>query len=161
MTVILLLGITMALVGIGLATWAARHYRRNGAQFTDASKRWNKTKATVLDARLVERERTDSNDNSNTVYEPRLRYSYTVGTDVREGDRINLCAGLCFYDPGRAKQWLAAHVTGATIELWYDPLEPANSACTLDKPNLLGAIFTGAAGLSVTAIGIWMFFNIH
>ncbi len=161
MNTLIFMSIAMLLVGVGVATWGVRHHRRNGLQYADASTRWHKTQGTVLDARIVERERTDSNDNSYTGYDPRLRYRYAIGADVREGERINLCNPLSFSDPERAERWLAAHAPGAPIEIWYDPTQPANCACTLDKPNLFGAIVTVAVGLGVAALGVWMVFNLR
>lgn len=161
MTTLIIMSIAMLLVGVGVATWGARHYRRNGQQYADASARWHKTQGTVLDSRILERERTDSNDNSYTVYEPRLRYSYAIGADAQEGERINLCNPLSFSDPARAEQWLTAHAPGSSVEIWYDPSQPATSACTLDKPNLFGAIITVAAGVGVAAMGIWVLLNLR
>lgn len=161
MATIWFMGIAMALVGLGVAGWAVRHYRRNGAHYNDAVARWSKVRGRVLDARLVERESTDSNDTVSTVYEPRIRYSYTVGTELREGERINLCNVLTFHDGGRAEQWLAAHPADTPIEIWFDPSQPEHSACTLDKPNLISALFTGVAGIGVLALGIWLLFNIR
>ena len=161
MSALIFMSIAMLLVGVGLSAWGVRHYRRNGQQYTDASTRWHKTQGTVLDARMVERERTDSNDNSYTVYDPRLRYSYAIGGEVCEGERINLCNPLSFSDPARAEQWLAAHAPGASVEIWYDPTQPVRCARTLDKPNLFGAIVTVALGLGVAALGTWLVFNLR
>jgi hypothetical protein len=158
MNTLLLLALGMALVGIFVAIWGARTYRRQGAQHADASARWKQARATVVDARIVERERSDSNDNDYTVYEPRLRYSYAVGGAAHEGERINLCSAESYSDPSKAGQWLAAHAPGMAIDIWYDPGRPGESACVLDKPSLFGAIVTVGVGVGLVGMAIWILF---
>jgi hypothetical protein len=161
MNTLLLLGLGLALVGIFVSVWGVRHYRRQGAQYSEASARWRKTGATILDSRIVERERSDSNDNSYTVYEPRLRYGYTASSRKHEGERIALCSTLNFSDPARAEQWLTTHAPGTSIEIWYDPARPQDCALVLDKPSLLTAGVSVVVGLGLALLGGWVILNLR
>jgi hypothetical protein len=139
--------------GVALAWWGVRNYRRLGRRHADAAARWVKGRATVIEARLLERERTDSNDNSFTYYEPRLRYSYAVDGVAHEGQRVALCGASHFNSQGPAEEWLERHSEGAEIDLWYDPSQPSDSAPVLDRPSLFGAIVTVIAGLMLVGLG--------
>lgn len=160
MDILLLMGIGLALLGAALAGWGALHHRKQGHRHADASARWHKTAGTVLDSRIVERSRSDNNDNDYTSYEPRLRYSYAIGTAAHEGERFNLCRPLSFADAARADQWLTLHAPGTAIDVWYDPASPADAACVIDKPSLFGAILTIAAGVGITLLGLWLLLNL-
>jgi hypothetical protein len=156
MTTLYLVAIAILLVGAGIAWWGWGNYKRQGAQHADASARWQKTQGTVVDARIIERERSDSNDNDYTVYEPRLRYSYVAGGGTHESERIALCSAPSYSDVDEAGRWLTAHAPGSKIDIWYDPAKPAESACTLDKPSLFGAIMTALVGVGLAGMGVWM-----
>jgi hypothetical protein len=153
MNVLHYLAIALALVGLPLAWWGVRNYRRQGERHADAIARWVKGAGTVIESRIIERERTSSsNDASYTSYEPRLHYRYAVeGIDL-EGTRVALCGSPSFNSQDRADEWLRAHPPGTAIDLWYDPANPADSAPTLDKPSLLSAIVTVFAGLFLVAM---------
>lgn len=160
MTTLYLVAIAIGLVGAAVAWWGWRNYKKQGVQHADATARWQRTQATVVDARIVERERSDSNDNDYTVYEPRLRYSYTAAGGTHESERINLCATASYNDLDEASKWLTAHAPGTKIDIWYDPAKPDDSACALDKPSLFGAIMTVVVGLGLVGMAVWMLFII-
>jgi hypothetical protein len=152
-----LAAVVLLLGGVALACWGVRNHRRLDRRYADAKGRWVKGSATVVEARILERERTDSNDNSYTYYEPRLRYSYAVDGVAHEGQRVALCGVPHFNSPGSADDWLARHGAGALIDLWYDPSQPSDSAPVLDRPSLFGAIVTVAAGLVLVGLGVMIF----
>lgn len=148
-----LLAAALIVVGLLLGIWGGRHYRHHGARHADARARWIRTTATVLDSRIVERERTDSNDNSYTVYEPRIRYGYTVDGQDLESEQLALCPPLSFASARQAEAWLSMHDVGSRIDMWYDPAQPLDSACALNKPSLLAAIATVLVGCGLVAAG--------
>ena len=148
--------IALLLIGAALAAWGVLHYRRLGRRHAEATSRWVKGCATVVEARVLERERTDSNDNSYVSYEPRLRYSYAVGGVTHEGQRVALCGAPNFSSEGPASEWLSRHQEGTAIDLWYDPDQPGESAPLLDRPSLFGAIVTVIAGLVLVGLGAMM-----
>jgi hypothetical protein len=156
MTILYVVAFGLLAGGGALAWWGIHHYRRLGRRFADASARWVKSQATVVEAGILERERTDSNDNSYTSYEPRLLYRYAVAGVALEGQSVALCGTPLFNSPAPAEAWLERHGTGAAIDLWYDPAQPSDSAPLLDRPSLFGAIVTVAVGLILVGIGAMM-----
>jgi len=134
-----------------------RNYRRLGRRYADAKVRWVKGGATVLEARLLERERSDSSGNSYTYYEPRLRYSYAAGGVALEGQSVALCGTPHFNSAGPADDWLRRHAAGAPIDLWYDPAQPSDSAPLLNRPSLFTAMVTVLAGLILLGLGVMIF----
>ncbi|WP_225421612.1 DUF3592 domain-containing protein [Sphingomonas parva] len=156
MHILHLVAIALLLVGAALGTWGVRNYRRLDRRYADATARWVKGSATVVEARILERERTDSNDNSYTYYEPRLRYHYAVEGVAHEGQRVALCGVPHFNSPGPAEDWLGRHGAGAQIDLWYDPAQPGDSAPVLDRPSLFAALITVVAGVFMIGVGAMM-----
>lgn len=150
---LILLGITLALVGIAIGGWGLQSFRAQSARYTDARARWTKASATVLDSRILEREQSNSDGHDYTYYEPRLRYRYSVGGTAYEGNRLTLGAPLTFSLADRAEEWLREHAPATAIELFYDPAQPQDSSCTLDKPSLFGAIIRIAVGTGLALIG--------
>jgi hypothetical protein len=150
---LILLGIALAFVGIALGGWGLQSFRGQSARYTDARARWIKTSATVIDSRILEREQSHSDGHGYTYYEPRLRYRYNVGGVDHEGDRLTLGAPPTFSLADRAEDWLCAHAPGMVIDLCYDPAQPQDSSCTLDKPSLFGAVIRIAVGAGLAAMG--------
>ena len=144
----------LVLVGIPLALWGVHNYRRQGARYADANARCFKGSATVVEARVLERERTGNDNSSYTYYEPRLHYRYAVDGADLEGNRVALCGASHFSSPARAEAWRQTHLPGAIIDLWYDPARPSDSAPVLDRPSLFGAIVTVIAGLALAAMSV-------
>lgn len=144
--------IALLLIGAALAAWGVLRYRRLGRRHAEATSRWIKGSATVIEARVLERERTDSNDHSYVSYEPRLRYSYAVSGVTHEGQQVALCGAPTFNSEGPASEWLSRHQEGTAIDVWYDPAQPSESAPLLDRPSLLGATVTVIAGLVLAGL---------
>lgn len=150
---LILLGIALAIIGIALGGWGLQNFHTQRARYTDARARWIKASATVIDSRILEREQSNSDGHGYTYYEPRLRYRYSVGGTAYEGDRLTLGAPLTFSLADRAEDWLRAHAPGMAIDLCYDPAQPQDSSCTLDKPSLFGAVIRIALGAGLAAMG--------
>lgn len=151
----------LILIGAPIAWFGIHRYRKHGRRYRNARAHWVQTRAEVIDARLVDRESTDSDGDSTTWYEPQLRYRYTVADQSFEGDRTALCSGLRFSLEPPAQQWLLAHSPGEVIDLWYDPINPLDSAPVLDRPSLftatmmaiVGGGFAGLGALLLTGLG--------
>lgn len=153
MDIFLAIGLVLALVGAPLAWFGIQQYRKQGARYAKATATWVKALATVIDARLVDRESSNSDGDSNTWYEPRLHYRYAVGGAEFEGDRTALCATPQFSLFDTAQKWLLAHSPGKEIDLWYDPANPSDSAPVLDKPSLFRAIVMVVVGVGFVIFG--------
>lgn len=156
MEVFIAIGIVLVVIGVPLAWYGVHRHRKQGERHSRASSSWTKTRATVVDARLVDRESTDSDGDSTTWYEPQLRYRYQAGARELEGQRAALCNTPKFWAFDAAQKWLLAHSPGTEIDLWYDPQNPEDSAPLLDKPSLFSAIIMVAVGAGFTIFGVAM-----
>lgn len=156
MEIFIAIGAGWILIGIPLASYGIHRRRKQGAAYADASVRWVHTRATVIDARLIERESSDSDGDTSSCYEPHLRYRYCVGDRTLDGQRAALCNTPRFWMPDAAEKWLLAHAPGAEIDLWYDPDRPEDSAALLDKPGLAGAAATVGVGVGFVLLGAAM-----
>ncbi|HEX8301490.1 DUF3592 domain-containing protein [Sphingomonas sp.] len=147
------IGLGLALIGVPLACYGVHSYRNHAERYGKATANWTKTTATVIDARLVDRETTDSDGDSTTSYEPRLQYRYSVAGAEFGGNRTALCATPQFSLFETAQQWLLAHSPGKEIDLWYDPAHPDDSAPLLDRPSLFGAVTMVLVGSGFVIFG--------
>lgn len=146
-------GSALAAVG-GLLAWYGIHtYRRLTSLYAVAANSWQKTSATVIDARLVDHEETNSEGYDTTWYEPRLLYSYAVEGAEFEGQQTALGTALRFSVFEPAQKWLLAHAPGTVIDLWYDPSSPSNSTPRIDKTGVGGAIMTTGMGVAFLLFG--------
>ena len=151
MDILVAVAIGFALIGIPLAWYGIHSYRKNGARYARANASWVKTKATVLDARLEERESTDSDGDSTTWYDPKLHYRFVVGERAFEGTKTALCTPLTFWLEDLAQKWLGENAPGNGIDIWYDPEHPEDNAPLLDKPSLFSASITVFVGMGFLA----------
>lgn len=145
------IGLGLALVGAPLAWYGIHSHRKQSARYGKATSTWAKTRAMVIDARLVDRETTDSDGDSCTWYEPRLQYRYSVAGAELDGNRTALCVTPQFPLFETAQQWLLAHSPGKEIDLWYDPARPEDSTPSLDRPSLFRAITMVIVGIGFLA----------
>ena len=160
MDIFIAIGLGLALVGAPLAWYGIHSYRKQGMRYASALSGWTKTAATVIDARLVDREIRDREGDSSLCYEPRLHYRYSVGGAEFDGKRTALCAAPLFTLLETAQQWLLAHSPGKEIDLWYDPAHPEDSTPLLDRPSLFRAIATVVVGTGFMVVGGAMMLHI-
>lgn len=153
MDIFIAIGLGLALVGGALAWYGVHSYRKQGRRYASAKSSWAKTAATVIDARLVDRETSDRDGDSSLCYEPRLHYRYSVAGAEFEGNRTALCVTPLFSLFETAQQWLLAHSPGKEIDLWYDPERPDDSAPLLDQPSLFRATMMVVVGAGFMIFG--------
>ncbi|RYD90180.1 MAG: DUF3592 domain-containing protein [Sphingomonadales bacterium] len=153
MDIFIAIGLGLALVGAPLAWYGVHSYRKQGERYAGALSGWAKTAATVIDARLVDREIRDREGDSSLCYEPRLHYRYSVAGAELDGKNTALCVPPLFTLFETAQQWLLAHSPGREIDLWYDPAHPEDSTPLLDKPSLFRAMAMLAVGTGFMAFG--------
>ncbi|WP_066798826.1 DUF3592 domain-containing protein [Sphingomonas soli] len=153
MDIFITIGLGLALVGAPLAWYGIHSYRKHGRRYASALSGWTKTAATVIDARLIDREMRDSQGDSSLCYEPRLHYRYSVSGAELEGKATALCVTPLFTLFDTAQQWLLAHAPGKQIDLWYDPARPEDSTPLLDKPSALRTTAMVAVGIVFMVFG--------
>lgn len=151
-----LIGLLLFATGVLLAWYGLNAHRRHGGRYATALASWARTEAVVTDARLIDHEHTDSDGDSVTWYEGRLRYRYSAGGAEHEGTRAALSARRTFHAFAPAQRWLVDHSPGTTIEAWFDPENPADSAPYLDKPSVLKTGVTVFAGATFVVVALAM-----
>jgi hypothetical protein len=103
--------VVVAVVGAALFTRARR----------PSVPEWSRTKGTVLSATLQVGAGGPSPSESPLVF-----YAYQVNGEVFRGQRVRLQQR-----PGNASSVIARYPAGASVVVYYDPSDPANSALEL------------------------------
>ena len=117
-----------------------------------AMRRWQHTQGTVVTAEM-RRSKQKTHDGC-LLYDPVLRYSYTVGGHTFEGSRFtHQAAGK---DAGRATQFIARLAQGAALPVYYHPLNPAEAVVQpLAWQGSAMAALSSALLLVVLAVFLW------
>ena len=145
----------LLLLGLALAVFGLVYYRRGSARFA-AAKSWVETKGTIMSSAITTHTQT-ANDMVSTSYRAQAAYRYQAAGAEREGKRVFLCARTDWNSEKQAQAWLAANPVGATVPVWFDPGNPADSALTLNKPSLVAAIVLTTVGVAATIIALFLF----
>lgn len=112
----------LLLLGAVLALSAFIYFLR---RFSTAwsMRRWQHTRGTVVTAEM-RRSKQKTHDGC-LLYDPVLRYSYSVGGRTFEGSRYShQTAGK---DAGRATQFIARLTQGSEVPVYYHPHNPAEA----------------------------------
>jgi hypothetical protein len=136
-TVMLATGAVFALVGFGFASSTVRQRRRAG----EAAK-WPTASAEVISSEVVEETSRDSDGHLETHYMPRVWYSYEAGGQSHKSDRIRF-ASLYYGTHRKAAKKAAEYPAGRTIQVRYDPADPASATIETVKPSALTIVFGG------------------
>lgn len=142
---------TMLLLGTALALFAFIHFLR---RFSTAwsMRGWRQTQGRVLTAEM--RRGKTKNSDGCLLYDPVLRYSYTVGDHTFEGCRythpaVRNAAGL-------TTQFITRLTQGVEVPVYYHPCNPSEAVV---RPlswqgSALGA-FSCALLLVLLTVGFW------
>jgi hypothetical protein len=130
-----------------------------------SSANWPTAAGTVTNSEVIESENTETDDKgrqtTNTEYRVDIRFSYKV--DGREFHSSNWKWGwtAIYRDPGKPQAIVAAHPAGKTVQVFYDPndpatavLEPANRQGTFVQ--LFVSMVFGLGGLFTFWVFTWL-----
>jgi hypothetical protein len=103
--------VVVALVGVALITRARR----------PSAVQWSRTKGTVLSATVQL-----GTSGPSPMESPLVFYTYQVNGEAFRGHRVRLQQR-----PGAASSIIARYPAGSSVVVYYDPLDPSNSALEL------------------------------
>jgi hypothetical protein len=92
-----------------------------------ASRNWHQTTGTVLLADVQGRRSSDSHGGYSTSYYPVVLYQYEVDGRTYQGERISFGMPVGRGSPRAVMQRLAPYTPGASVPVYYDPMNPAEA----------------------------------
>ena len=113
---------------------------------------WPSTQGKITDS-YIQRETSHSRNGTSTSYEPKVKYTYTVGGQTFEGHKIGFGVQVSGGEDEAAKA-LKPYPVGAACTVYYGPRNPAVSVLERKVINPGWTLFfaflclaTGAGGL--------------
>jgi len=137
------------LLGVALLVVAGRNERKAAE-----SRTWPTAQGRIVESRMIESTSTDSDGMTSTSYKPSIRYTYKVGGKEHEGDRLNRGMNLA-YDLGTARRIIGRYPQEATVDVFYNPSAPAESALETKAQGgtIMRTIGVVMAGIGVLCLG--------
>jgi Protein of unknown function (DUF3592) len=123
------------------------------------SAKWPTAAGTIMDSEVVESQNKETDDKGretvNTEYRVDIRFSYKVGS--REFHSSNWKWGwtAIYADREKPEAIVAAYPVGKSVQVFYDPNEPATAV--LEPPNPQGTFVQLVFSLVFGAGGLLMF----
>jgi hypothetical protein len=148
---ILIVGCVFVLVGAPFIWLALRRFRRDGV-----SARWPRAEGAVTAASLTSSRHRVTDQRTGlhsyqTMYTPKVRYTYRVGDEDLEGTSIALAVDDVAMSETAAKTILERYRTGTQVSVLYDPADPKTAH--LEVRRSVGAIILLCFGALWIAIG--------
>jgi len=140
--------------GVGVMLLVIRHREQKKAKESES---WPIAKGTVTNAYL------GVMDDSGAPYFPVVEYTYAVGDQVFQGNRIYFGPVIYQKFSQPVEELLAHYEIGSEVKVYYNPQKPKEAVlmCRLSKPKLgliVPIILLIAAGLILllmAAVSIW------
>lgn len=138
-TFMLIVFAPFVLAGVGLLVYGLR--QRNKAK---AAGTWPTTDGSLVSAQ-VERHAYKSKYGPNVWYNPKIEYSYSVGSTGYTSHRISF-GSPSFNTKEGAESFLRQFATGNAIPIHYDPANPKSAVLVPGQaPHSLGLTLAGTA----------------
>lgn len=115
-------GLIFSAVGLGTLIGSAATIRT-----ALSSREWPSVPGEVISANVISYRDSDG----DTMYRPRVVYRYELGGVTYESDRVNLSGSMATSGTRAAEKTVAAYPPGSTVEVYYDPANPAS--CLLQR----------------------------
>ncbi|OYW77428.1 MAG: hypothetical protein B7Z37_04100 [Verrucomicrobia bacterium 12-59-8] len=141
----------IALLGATLALFAFIYFLR---RFSTAwsMRNWQRTQGSVVTAEM--RRGKKKSPDGCLLYDPVLRYSYTVGEHTFEGSRFTHQA--VSNAANQTTQFIARLTQGSEVPVYYHPLNPAEAVVQpLSWQGSAMAALTSALLLVMLAAALW------
>ena len=130
-------------VGVGLLIFG--FVQRKKAKLTET---WPIASGAIVSAKLDQHTRTERRDGHNytsTSYNPVVEYTYQIGLQTYQGNRIFPGATMS-YDLGTAQGIVNRYQPGMAINVHYDPADPTRAVLETQSKGgnlffILGAVF--------------------
>ena len=130
-------------VGVGLLLFG--FVQRRKAKLTET---WPTASGTIVSARLDQHTRTERRDGhsyTSTSYNPVVEYTYQIGQQTYQGNRIFAGATMS-YDLGTAQGIINRYQPGMAVYVHYDPANPTQAVLETQSKGgnlffIMGAVF--------------------
>lgn len=144
----ILVFVILLLFGIG---WLVFTFQ--GMQLAEESAAWPSVEGEV-DRTWIETERREDPDgDTETYYEPFVRYSYQVEGVSYTADRIDFGAKRSYGSRSSANNYLNDYPVGKQVEVFYNPDNPNQAVLVREARGATGSIIAGAAVILVSLVG--------
>ncbi len=155
----LLLGGIFVVLGIALLIFGSRERKK-----AKAAAAWPTVNGTIASSRLDQSTRTERREGrsyTHTSYKPVVEYSYAIGGQTYQGNRIFPGATMS-YDQGTAQNIVNRYQPGSTATVHYDPANPAMAVLEIKAKGgnlffIMGIVFA-SLGLVGCCIGVVLLF---
>ncbi len=140
----LVCGLGAALIIAGHLTWRAGR----------ATRSYTRTRGRVVRAEVEESRRTS--EEGGARFRPIVRYAFEVRGHAYESERISIGAGTGVEssDAQDARRVVERYPSGADVDVWFDPRDPARSVLVVGVPT---AEIIAAVAIGIALVGIGMF----
>lgn len=129
--------------------WFVAHSAVRQARATEFAK----TSGRITESHVEQHRNADGEGNSGTSYTLKIEYTYRVAGKEYRGTRYRF--GNFYVNNARALQIVDAFPVGRTVDVFYDPSDPATAVL---RPGIEGAdllIATFLTPFNLTMIGLW------
>lgn len=138
------------LLGIGIF-WVVSTIQ--DMQDASDSEDWLVTTGTIEDS-WVERDlRTDAEGDSETYYEPHLRYQYLVNGTAYSSQRVDFGQQRSYGWVSRANNFLDQYPVGSQVDVFYDPGSPSQAVLVREAHGATGGLIGGGAMILLSVVG--------
>jgi hypothetical protein len=149
------------LFGLWLMFLSVRGLREKNRSLSRAlaARSWPAATGTILLAK-IEKGHYHDKKSGNTIhtYRPEVSYRYRVGDKEFTGTRLAF-GKILYYQPAEAEAFLAARPAGASVRVYHDPANPAESVLDRGPSHAQQAIGAEVAlfvlGLGAVAACLW------
>lgn len=114
----------------------------------ERSETWLSTNATITSSEIEQFERTQKKTGSSgtekvITYKPKLTYAYSVAGTTYSGDQLNF-SSTSYRDKSVAEGIQTAYPNGASIDVFYNPQNPAESVLNREGEAITLLTYFGA-----------------
>ncbi|MCU1401325.1 MAG: hypothetical protein JWN62_4434 [Acidimicrobiales bacterium] len=122
-------GLIVAMVTIPfiLIIGAILYSNLRSARKGSASAQWPIAPGRIVSSAVTSHRALDSNGTHTTVYAPEVVYQYMVGPQQLTSDNVNFSGVAGTSWSSGAEATVARYVPGATVQVFYNPVNPAEA----------------------------------
>ena len=107
------------LIGIGMFVMAMVSLQR-----AKNSAFWRSTNGKILSAKIVQSERSSSGQGKETVYTPKISYTYTVNDQEYISERIKIMSDYSSSSIKAVQKIIQKYRPDSEVMVYYDPAKP-------------------------------------
>lgn len=149
-----MIGLFIILVGVPLVIFL------RSALKASATRRWPSVEGRVLSSEVTSHRSLNSSGTHTTIYEPKIRYEYTVSGEADTSDQISYSAVGGASAESWAETLAAKYPAGSAVRVFYNPTTPSEAVLEHAGTggNLLLAIIMGIIEVILIAICLGIVF---